>query len=439
MSDHYWYNNNSPIHGFWLLPGDDLTTTADNSFEVFRTLQPGTGGISGYWGTAYQMIARANVVLQKVQDDEISSVIVTPGLKESIEGEALFLRAYMYMQLWNFFGTAPLITERVQSSEGITQPSTEGTALLDQAITDFGLAAGLLPASWPTTNRGRVTKNSANGMLGKALVIRASWNGSDADYSSAISAFTNISGVSLVADFSDNHNVATENNDESLFEYQAGQGSSDNVWLSNDFGSIGSFSSWYGYFNGHWATWGSPMWTASTKLVDLYEVGDPRIDHTYDVGNRQIRKYVTNDALTGSGVASYNNPRILRYADVLLLWAEALNETGSSGPAVDMINEVRKRARDMAATGAPADRGAGSQAEVRTWIQDERLMELACEEGHRWIDLRRWHKAGHINLSTWDFSSDKTNFAIELPKHLLYPIPNSETDLNPNVTQNPGY
>jgi hypothetical protein len=279
-------------------------------------------------------------------------------------------------------------------------------------------------------------------MMGKALVIRASWTANNADYTAALEAFGKISGVSLVPDFSDNFNVATENNSESLFEYQSSDPGFDNVWLANDFNqAIGSFSAYYGYFNDHWSFWAHTPYYASTKLRNAFEAGDPRADATFDSGNGRIKKYVSKDQNTSSGVASFNNPRILRYADVLLLWAEALNETGNANGAIAKINEVRTRARNMVGGGTvPADRAAGASKEtVRTWIQNERLIELGGEEGHRWLDLRRWHKAGHINLASWDFSSDKDNFEIEVPKNLLYPIPSSETDRNPNVLQNEGY
>ena len=94
----------------------------------------------------------------------------------------------------------------------------------------------------------------------------------------------------------------------------------------------------------------------------------------------------------------------------------------------------------MGSTGIPADHAAGaSEAQVRQWVIDERFVELAGEEGHRWLDLRRWHKTGHLDLATWDFDSDIGSFSIEMPKHLLWLIPSGETDLNPNISQNAGY
>ncbi|CAN0142442.1 unnamed protein product, partial [Chrysoparadoxa australica] len=117
-----------------------------------------------------------------------------------------------------------------------------------------------------------------------------------------------------------------------------------------------------------------------------------------------------------------------------------LNVTGDQDGAIGLINQVRTRARNMDVTGVPANRATGAtEAQVRQWIIDERFLELAGEEGHRWIDMRRWHQAGHIDLASFDFSSNLSSFDITLPRHLLYPIPNSELDRNPNVTQNAGY
>jgi hypothetical protein len=244
-----------------------------------------------------------------------------------------------------------------------------------------------------------------------------------------------------VANYGDNFATSAENNDESLFESQAGQANNDNVWLANDdFSVVGTWSAWYGYFDNHWANYRGITYLATNKLVDAIDPDDPRMPYIVDPATRQIQKYMLDLTYTNSGVATINNPRLLRYADVLLLKAEALNETGDQNGAVALINQVRTRARNMGTTGVPADYTTGaSQSQVRQWIMDERFVELAAEEGHRWLDLRRWHKAGHIDLSNFNFDSDIGSFAISMPKHLLFPIPNGETDLNGNVGQNEGY
>jgi hypothetical protein len=127
-------------------------------------------------------------VLQKtaeVADD----IYTTPNLKEYHEGEAYFLRGFAFFYLWNYYGTSPLDTVRITSADQFTPPGTTGTQLLDQAISDFQMAAQLLPLHGTEANRGRATRNSAYGMLGKALVFRASAANNTADYTQAIAAF----------------------------------------------------------------------------------------------------------------------------------------------------------------------------------------------------------------------------------------------------------
>jgi tetratricopeptide (TPR) repeat protein len=445
MTDFFWYNvgqGNTPIPAFLLL-GDDITTNNSNEeFEIFGSLQPSSGRISYLYSRHYQLIARANVMLQKIDGPE-GAVYKTAGLKEKHKGEALFLRGYAYYNLWNFFGTSPLVTERVTSPDQFTPPSTTGTQLLDQAIADFEAAAALLPASWDAANLGRVTANSANGMLGKSLVFRASAAKNAADYTAAIAAFNKITGVSLVEDYSDNFAYDTENNEESLFEFQASQAQGgDNVWLDNDFDNvIGNLSIYWGFYENNYSLFGMSRFYVTQKVAAAFEPGDPRIAATFDPADRTVKKYVARGKNNQPGAGSINNYRILRYADVLLLKAEAILQSGgSTSEAIGLINQVRGRARAMAGGAVPADRPTGEtdKAKIMDWIMTERLLELAGE-GQRWFDLRRWQLQGIISLNDAFFSSNVTGMSFQLPKSLNLPIPNTEIDVNPNVTQNPGY
>jgi len=443
MNDAYWFRASgwSCTVPIFILPGDDVTTTEDEDFETFGRIQPGNGRLSDFYRVWYRMIARANVVLEKIEEEE--GIYTTPGLKDYHKGEALFLRGYSYYILWNYFGTAPLVTSRVTSSDQFTPPSSTGTQLLDQAITDFEGAASLLPESWSSANRGRATKNSARGMLGKSLVFRASSSGTSGDYTQAISAFDAIAGVSLVPDFGDNFAVDTENNSESLFEYQSTQAFAfNNVWLDNDFDNpIGNLSVFWGYYDNNNGLYGKLPFSATNKLAAAFEEGDPRKEETLNPADNMIRKYVSRNQLDQAGVGSVNNPRILRYADVLLLKAEAILQSGgSTSAAIELINQVRARARNMGNGTVPADY-ATTQTDknvIMEWIMNERFLELSGE-GQRWFDLKRWHMQGAITLNNAYFSSRATTMSFEAPKHLLFPIPNIETDVNPNIVQNTGY
>ncbi|MEP7109234.1 MAG: RagB/SusD family nutrient uptake outer membrane protein [Ferruginibacter sp.] len=442
MSDFYWYNGGSSHIGLFLLPGDDITTNSSNDeSEVFASLQPSSGRVSYMYTSFYQLISRANVVIEKV-DGVANGIYTTPNLKNSHKGEALFLRGFAYYYLWNYYGTAPLRTARPATSADFTPPGTAGTELLDQAIKDLSDAAALLPASWDAPNRGRVTANAANGLLGKALVFKASATKSAPDYTAAIEAFNKISGLSLVPNFGDNFSDAAENNNESLFEFQASKPfGTDNVWLNNDFdNAVGSISIFWGFYSNHWSLFGASPYFGTTKLLNAFNATDPRKALTLNA-DRTINKYVKMDNSTGGDPGSKDNYRILRLADVKLLKAEAvLQSGGSTTEAIGLINEVRTRARNMVASGTiPADFSTTetNKTTIMNWIMDERLMELAGE-GQRWLDLRRWHMQGVITLNNSYFSSN-VSVVFEAPKHLLLPIPNSELDVNPNVKQNAGY
>ncbi len=443
LSDVYWYNGGSSLASMLYLEGDDITTNASTQeFEVFGPIQPSSGSVSYMYANWYQMIARANVVLEKVADVK-DGIYTTPNLKNYNKGEALFLRGLAYYHLWNYFGTAPLRNERVTSTSQFTPSNTTGTQLLEQAIKDFSDAAGLLPQNWATADRGRATSNAANGMLGKSLVFKASATKTTADYTAAIAAFNKVTGLGLVSNFEDNFAFDTENNNESLFEHQATQPFGfDNVWLSNDFdNAIGSMSAFWGYYSNNFALFGQSRFYATPKLVSAYDTADPRLKITLKPADRTINKYVNRDKLTQSGVASANNPRILRYADVLLLKAEAVLQSGGlTTDAIALINQVRTRARAMVPAGTvPANYAATEtdKAKIMGWIMNERFIELAGE-GQRWFDLKRWHMQGLVTLNNTFFNSN-VPMAFDATKHLLMPIPNSELDVNPNMKQNTGY
>lgn len=456
LTDLYWYNAGTPNTTLWILPGDDITTAAGLNEEVFAPLDPTYGRVGNVWNALYELKNRANVVLEKIESQ--GDVFEDENLRNYYQGEALFLRSWAMFRLWNLFGAhAPLVDERITTIDNAEPPSSNpdnqwGTELLDRAIQDLQQAAELLPGSWSDADRGRVTSNSAYGLLGKALVFRASVTGNQSDYTDAISAFDNMQGVSLADSYMDVSSNFSLNNEESLFEFQASQPpATDNVWLSNDFDiSVGSMSTYWGFYSNDTANWfaGSPL-VPTQKLLNTYAEGDPRADFTVGpveepIADRSsIVKYVFDEVKTNTNAGSTNNPRILRYADLLLLKAEAHLETGNPAMAIELINQVRERARNSVspASASPADRStAETDADIIfDWISDERLIELAGEEGHRWWDLRRWHQGGRIDLNNFDFGSIRTAFDLELPKHLFLPIPQGELDANSNIQQNEGY
>lgn len=445
LTDFYNFNardGRSTLVNIQFLPGDDVTTNEDDPFEHFAGLQASNGKLSNYYKSCYELVARANIVLEKINAE--NGVYLTPHLKDAHRGEALFLRGLMFFNLWNYFGKAPVILKRISSVEDWVNPESSGTEMLDQAILDFETAASGLPLSWPASDIGRATRNAALGMLGKALLTRAAYTLSAIDYAAAADSLHAITGMSLVADFGDNTSVYRENNAESLFEFQASGTPDDNIWLAPEFDAVaGTMSSYWGYYDNHWSLFGAAPHIATQKLADAFDSEDPRRPLTLDMSTKAIRKYVLQNEFGASGAGSLNNPRILRYADVLLLEAEAVLLSGRSpGDAIALINRVRARARDMVAGGtAPADYDPSETdtAAIMGWIMKERLLELAAE-GQRWFDLKRWQAAGHITLTSEFFSPANSGaMSFQHPKHLLLPIPIEEIDRNPYIMQNPGY
>jgi hypothetical protein len=457
-----------------ILAGDDITFDGTgSSYETWSGLNPSDGRNSSVWIRLYQMAARANFVLEKIEDPEVAKYYTTQGLKENNKGEALFLRSWTFYKLWDWYRKAPILDSRVSFDDNTTLPPSEGFQMLDRAIADLETAATLLPAKWDDKNMGRVTKNSAYGLLVKCYVLRACYNSKNAaDYGKAITAFGKISGASLVASFGDNFDYRTENNSESLFEYQATQqpGGQDNAWLDNDFGGVGQMGAYYHMWDGHWGNYTTGIYGPSEKLTKAFEVGDPRFEETCtknadNLGWKLWWISPTWDKFYGYQMVKYtkgargdkydqmwqfsssNNPRLLRLADVKLAVAEAYLQTGNPSAALTQVNDIRSRARKSATPEALVP--AALTVVTINDIIKERFLELAGEDGHRWTDLRRWHAAGFINLTSWkaaDFGFpskyDAALFKFEAPKNLLYPIPVSELDSNPNMAasgNNPGY
>lgn len=463
------FNFNGWPTATWLLPGDDLTEShgTRTAVELFDgSLNPNNRQLEAIFETTYKMIARANVVIDKARTIEFSEFDNAEEIP-MMEGEALFLRAYGYYKLFNIYGSVPVITERVQGIENTNIPKSPAPEVLDQVIEDTRMAIDLLPEEWGPMFAGRADKDAARGLLAKALVLRGNYSGNNADYTEAISVFNSIQ-ANLVPNYIDNFNASTENNSESLFEVQASAASSgnNNLILHNDgpWRGVENMSVYRGYMmepgdEGGFNTAASTRFLITDKLLNQFG-SDPRIavflDEDDGFEGRIFQKYNlpegTNE-ITGFHGGSANNERVLRYADLMLLIAEAHLKSGNPAEAIELVNAVRARAREWALGAGvgdgtlPADY---STAETNTgtimeWIMNERFVELAGE-GHRFWDLKRWHAAGDIDLSGWDGSVENFSTALASPvqfdvnKNLVFPIPQKEVERNSAITENnPGY
>lgn len=409
---------------------DGIETTNLSNFVT----TPSNEGVLDLWRGPWPGILRSNIVLS-----------VAPGLnmdqniKNRSMGEAYFLRAQYYFILVRFFGDVPLITEPQNSSSNLYPARTPKDQVYAQILSDLENAVSLLPnkQTYAEGDKGRATKGSAIGLLAKVNLTLGNWQ-------KVVDLTTSLEGMGygLNANYSDNFNTETENSIESLFEVQ---------YVANagyDFWSNENQASWASTFTGPRSSnmvAGAYGWSQPTQeFFNSYENGDLRKDKTvlyqggpdfegipysasYSLTGYNLRKFLVPLDISPSFDSSPLNFPVLRYADILLMKAEALNELGNTALAETPLNLVRKRA----GLGNIAT-GLGKIA-FRNAVLHERRMELAFE-GQRWFDLVRVEN-GQYGL---DFlhSIGKTN-ADE--HHLLLPIPQIERDRNPNLTQNPGY
>ena len=404
--------------------GDQTEITYIDEFAA----DANNGIISNYWVFAYEAIARANNVIANVPAVEMDA-----ELKARIIGEAKFIRAYSYFNLVNVFGKVPLKLLPPLTQEAIHVALSEPSAVYQQIEKDLTDAVAVLPVSYTTSDLGRVTKGAALAMLGKASLYQQKWT-------EAIGYFQQVDDLgiySLLPNYADNFKLAFENSSESVFEIQhlAGQipstGSGMNQWFAPP-GEGGYF------FN-----------APTQSLVDAFERSttsevDPRLDAS--VG-RDGQTWLNDDiysaswsSATGFMTKKHQQPLVevssslkgdgglnyiyLRYADVLLMKAEAYNETSQPDLALANLNKVRQRARESFVGIIPndllADVSTTDKSQLRSAIQRERRVELA-QEFHRYFDLMRWGKEVAEPALGVDFNYETKRY---------FPIPQAEIDSN---------
>lgn len=415
-------------------PGDQADIEFVDQFNINST----NGNLAAMWTLLYDGITRCNLVLAKVPPIQMDVVI-----QKRILAEAKFLRSYYYFELINIFGDVPVVLvplnpenpAEYQIAQSASQQIFE--TVIEPDLID---AAANLPAGYSGADLGRVTAGAATALLAKAYLFESKWDLAAA----AAGTIVNSNVYSLVSVYSRNFNVRFKNNNESVFEIQHMTGQDPK--LGNELNQFFAPQIDGGYF-----------FNAPTQnFVDEFEktaadVVDPRLDYT--VGRDSMpwfngRLFDKTWSPTGFLIRKHQqelteapnksdgglNFVAIRYADVLLWYAEALNESGHSDQALVPLNRVRKRAResylyDSSQVGFPniplgllPDVTMLSQFDLRAAIQHERRVELGFEF-HRYFDMIRW---GRVYAT--QALADKPNFNYDLNKH--FPIPQIERDRN---------
>ena len=434
--------------------GQDLTVMgempSDNCTSVNGDVNPlekiiwvsTTSQVNNVYRDAFIGVNRANIVLKYVPTVNMDTV-----RRRQITGEALFIRALCYFNLVRAYGGVPLRTAPVESGAPADVNLARATSdqVYAQVVADLTAAAVQMPLSNPN----RATQNAANALLARVQLTQRNWAAAQAAAQKVIAA-----GSALNSSFNSLY-PAENKGAESLFEVQfAGNADGGNLLPDEILPSP-------------LATYSYPKFNIPTAELISYAdtVNDLRWAYAGNVtaasGKRVGRSHVSyldskpgpggnsNDAgpfvykwrSLGNGFNSVDNTYVLRYAEVLLTYAEAANEqNGPTGDALAKLNQVRQRAGLAALTAA--DPQAASKQALRDEIDRQRRLEMAFE-GQRWFDLLRYARhtqadgAAHHAVTALDIIQQQRGSADA--NYLLFPIPLNEINNNPLITQNPGF
>jgi len=443
---------------------------------------PNHGLMEAYWSSCYRGINKANFVINNEQTitDNIPTSLLPEATKDKYIGEAKFLRALYYFFLVTRYGDIPLyLGIDPAEKDGLARsPAADIWAQIEADCEDA--AAKCLTKS--AEQAGRVTSGAAWALLGKARLYQKNYQG-------ALDAFNNISGYSLEPAYFNNFMEETENGPESLFEVQfniaAGysqqwnsdrtdEGKNESTFRAQEYGCL----NWFNVFvsedlwnefetaadngvktdprRGYCAYQTGDLYNNNTLTITIDPVtvydkdGVTIIDQYQRRGWRKYQNYykaATEGAVAGnqSGI----NMKVIRYADVLLMMAEAeANRAGGNlATAIGYMNQVRARA-DVAlplygSAGMNATYPVSNLAQFMVALEHERKVEL-CGEQVRYGDLVRWGRLADFMTEVKPScpKADQAALVFNPAKHYLWPIPQKEIDVNPNIeqaNQNPGW
>jgi hypothetical protein len=398
-----------------------------NDFDNF-TATAGEGQLSDFWHGQYQTINLANVVL-----DNLPGVNMDATLKTRYLAEAKFIRAYSYFRLVRAFGDIPLRLTVPKSSAEYNIPRSPKATVWAAIETDLTDAASVLPQSYAAVDIGHATKGAALALHAKVAMYQKKWS-DVVTYTSQVMGL----GYTLYPNFEQLFRNNNKNNSESIFEVQCmlvpGNADASNSQYSQVQGVRGSTGGGWG-FN-----------VPTQDLVNEFEANDPRKSGTIifrgtttpegdaipalgDNPMYNMKSYVPfSQFVSGYNEGCMQNKIVLRYADVLLMNAEASNELGNTTQALASLEMVRARARQGNNAILPKVTTT-DQAALRNAIYHERRVELAMEFDRYFDVIRQGRAATVFGPKGW-----KAN------KNEVWPIPQNEIDLSAGLlTQNPGY
>lgn len=398
------------------------------------------------WNIIYRGIKDVNVPLSEIEDG-LENEILNPTLAHELEGELKFLRGFFHFTAVRLWGSVPLILEPFTASLSTFEiEQSPKDDIINAIIQDLEDAKSLLPESRSGNNLGRATSAGAKALLAKVYF----WKGDYVNAEINLRDIVNSNQFSLLDNYADIFDPHNKFNDEIIHEVpfrEGPEGESSNFPFQ--FAPVGSFPEVIPVLVSD-GTWGRNLPTR--QMLDAYDEDDLRKDasigffvNSEGVNVPYVKKW---EEVTDENFARANhNWPLIRYADVLLMLAQSINEQGyNPEEPFNLLNQVRNRAGlpSLSSSDAP------NQQELRQVLLDERRFELAFEN-HRWYDLISSGKAVEVMRAHGELASENptTPFTRSVPLHanpwdvqeyqLVYPIPRSEITRNPNMEQNPGY
>ncbi|MCW3078593.1 RagB/SusD family nutrient uptake outer membrane protein [Segetibacter sp.] len=411
------------------VPGGSGGPLSKSEYDDF-TLTSNNEHLLGYWNVSYSLIQKTNDIISFVAGSSID-----PLKKNQYRGEAEVLRALAYFNLVRLYGGVPLVLGRF---DNIDDSYKKGRNTVDevysQIITDLKDAQTLLVTNRSTgDNSGRADKGIATSLLGNVYLTQKKYAEAAVEFKKVI----DMNVYTLMPNYAD------------LFK-SGQQGNSETIWQAYYIAGVSGLGSSFPNFSAPLSSetvliqtglafgWNQP----TADIQNTYESKDVRRNSIGDgftkAANYYPYKFIKNYVDIGAGTGDGNSGKdwyILRYADVLLMYAEAVNESEGPTNAYSSIDKVRTRAGlDPLPTGLSKD-----QFREAVYLEERRESPF---EGHRWFDLVRTGRALSVMNAKVKPLSDANTIGLASPidaHHLLLPIPSIVREMAPQVTQNPGY
>ena len=427
------------VYGNWYvfgeIPSDNTrnqlsgSVTTQNEFDQFY-IDTQNSMIANFWKAAYKVINRTNTILGRIDGIEINT-----ELANRYKLECKFIRALMYFNLVRVYGDVPLVLKEISISESYDILREPKENVYNQIIADLKEAQGL-PVSYSTAEDGRATQGAAKALLADVYMTLHKYAEAETILAEIINSgryglLENTPGSLNIDGYKNVFSPVNHNSKEGIFEIQflkGGYGEGSNY--ANNFAPENSGTNVVAVGG----TGGNNI--PEMDIYNAYEEGDLRRDFSMSLGyydNRKNNEWVESryvckfmDVPYQNNDASNNYP-VIRYADVILMYAEALNQNGKTAEACKYLNMTRRRGFGYQTTEtSPVDLQTTDKAQFALMVEQERRVELAFEN-HRWFDLIRTGRAVEV-MKSKGFSLNETN--------LICPIPQKQIDVNPKLTQN---